>query len=83
MKNIKHTKKQARLKGDWEKTNREYLNTLPNDKFADLVLAKTAEFEEKNFDPELDIFDITDGTRIDFEMWLEEEHKEEPDNEKD
>lgn len=61
-------------------TNREHLNTLPNDKFADLVLAKTAEFEEKNFDPELDIFDITDGTRIDFEMWLEEEHKEETNN---
>lgn len=57
-------------------TNREYLNTLPNDKFADLVLAKTAEFEAKNFDLELDIFDITGGTRIDFEMWLEEEYKE-------
>lgn len=57
-------------------TNREYLNTLPNDKFTDLVLTKTAEFHEKNFDPELDIFDITDGTRIDFEMWLEEEYKE-------
>lgn len=57
-------------------TNREYLNTLPNDKFTDLVLTKTAEFKEKNFDHKLDIFDITDGTRIDFEMWLEEEHKE-------
>lgn len=57
-------------------TNREYLNTLPNDKFTDLVLAKMAEFEEKNFDLELDIFDITDGTRIDFEMWLAEEYKE-------
>lgn len=62
-------------------TNREYLNTLPNDKFTDLVLAKMAEFHEKNFDPELDIFDIADGTRIDFEMWLEEEHKEEINNE--
>lgn len=61
-------------------TNREYLNTLPNDKFTDLILAKTAEFHEKNFDPELDIFDITDGTRIDFEMWLEEEYKEETNN---
>lgn len=57
-------------------TNREYLNSLPNDKFTDLVLAKESEFHEKNFDPELDIFDITDGTRIDFEMWLAEEYKE-------
>lgn len=51
-------------------TNREYLNTLPNDKFTDLVLAKEAEFHEKNFDHELDIFDITDGTRIDFKCGL-------------
>ena len=58
-------------------TNREYLHTLPNDKFVDLILQKTAEFEEKNFDVELDIFDITDGTRIDLEVWLEEEHKTE------
>lgn len=55
-------------------TNREYLNTLPNDKFTDLVLAKASELEEKNFDPELDIFDITDGTKLDFEEWLEQEH---------
>lgn len=55
-------------------TNREYLISLPNDEFADLVLAKVAEFEEKNFDPELDIFDISDGTRIDFEMWLEKKY---------
>ncbi len=53
-------------------TNREYLNNLSNDKFTDLILAKIAEFQEKNFDAELDIFDIVDGTRIDFEMWLEE-----------
>lgn len=57
-------------------TNREYLNSLPNDKFTDLVLAKEAEFHCNNFDPELDIFDITDGTRIDFAMWLAEEYKE-------
>lgn len=57
-------------------TNREYLNTLPNDKFTDLVLAKQAEFHLDNFGPELDIFDITDGTRIDFEMWLEKEYTE-------
>lgn len=55
-------------------TNREYLNTLPNDKFTDLVLAKEAEFHEKNFNPELDIFDITIGTKLDFEEWLEQEY---------
>ena len=54
-------------------TNRDYLEILPNDKFTDLVLAKMAEFQEKNFDPELDIFDITDGTKIDFEIWLEQD----------
>ena len=56
-------------------TNRDYLEILPNDKFTDLVLAKMAEFKEKNFDPELDIFDITDGTKIDFEIWLEQDYK--------
>ena len=56
-------------------TNRDYLEILPNDKFTDLVLAKMAEFQEKNFDPELDIFDITDGTKIDFEIWLEQDYK--------
>lgn len=58
-------------------TNREYLNTLPNDKFADLVLAKTAEFEEKNFDPEADIWEIVNDTQMDFEDWLAEEYKDE------
>lgn len=57
-------------------TNREYLNSLSNEKFAEVILTKEAELHEKNFDPELDIFDITDGTRIDFEMWLKEEYKE-------
>ena len=57
-------------------TNRDYLNTLPNDKFTNLVLAKASELEEKNFDSELDIFDITDGTILDFEQWLGEEHTE-------
>lgn len=57
-------------------TNREYLNTLPNDKFTNLVLAKASELEEKNLDTELDIFDINDSTSIDFENWLSEEYKE-------
>lgn len=58
-------------------TNREYLNSLSNEKFAEVVLAKEAELHENNFDPELDIFDITDGTRFDFEEWLGKEHEEE------
>ncbi len=57
-------------------TNREYLNTLPNDEFTDLVLAKEAEFHCNNFDPDLDIFDITDGTKMDFEHWLKEKHND-------
>lgn len=56
-------------------TNREYLNSLSNEEFTNIVLGKAFEFNYKNFDPALDIFDITDGARIDFEMWLEEEHK--------
>lgn len=69
--------RQDKLPWEIEKmTNREYLNSLPNDKFTDLVLAKEAEFHEKNFNPELDIFDITIGTKLDFEEWLEQEHKE-------
>ena len=56
-------------------TNRDYLEILPNDEFTYLVVAKMAEFQEKNFDPELDIFDITDGTKIDFEIWLEQDYK--------
>lgn len=57
-------------------TNREYLNSLSNEEFTDIVLGKAFEFNCNNFAPELDIFDITDGTRIDFEEWLEQEHKE-------
>lgn len=57
-------------------TNREYLNTLSDEEFANVVLEKASEFEKNNFNPELDIFDITDGTRIDFEEWLSEEHRE-------
>lgn len=55
-------------------TNREYLQTLSNEKFAQLVLAKGSEFHLKNFDPELDIFDITIPTELDFEEWLEAEY---------
>lgn len=55
-------------------TNREYLNTLSDEEFASVVLAKEAELHEKNFDHELDIFDITVGEQLDFEEWLKEEH---------
>ncbi len=55
-------------------TNREYLSTLSNTKFAEVVLAKEAELHEKNFDPELDIFDISLGEKYDFENWLAEEY---------
>lgn len=57
-------------------TNREYLNTLSNEDFAREVLAKEAELHEKNFDPELDIFDITLGEEFDFIEWLDEEREE-------
>lgn len=57
-------------------TNREYLNILSDEEFANVVLEKVSEFEENNFDPGLEIFDITCGARIDFEQWLGEEHRE-------
>ena len=57
-------------------TNREYLNTLSNEEFASVMLAKVSELHEKNFDDELDIFDIAVGEQFDFEQWLKEEHKE-------
>ena len=56
-------------------TNREYLNTLPDDKFTDIVLAKASELQENNFD-DGDIFDMTIGTKLDFEDWLGKEHEE-------
>lgn len=58
-------------------TNRDWLNTLSNEEFTNVVLAKESEFHCNNFDPELDIFDITSGTRIDFQNWLEAEYVEE------
>lgn len=57
-------------------TNREYLNTLSNEYFARVVLAKQSELHMENFDSELDIFDITLGEEFDFIEWLNEEHKE-------
>lgn len=57
-------------------TNREWLNTLSSFVYAREVLSITAYFEEKNFDPRLDIFDINVGTELDFEEWLDAEHGE-------
>lgn len=57
-------------------TNREYLNTLSNEDFARVVLAKQSELHMENFDPELDIFDITLSEEFDFIEWLDEEHEE-------
>ena len=57
-------------------TNREYLNTLSNEDFAREVLAKQSELHMENFDPELDIFDITSGEEFDFIAWLHEEQEE-------
>lgn len=55
-------------------TNRDYLNTLSDEEFASVVLAKVAELHEKNFDDELDIFDIAIDEQLDFEQWLKQEH---------
>lgn len=57
-------------------TNREYLNTLSNEDFADCVLKKQAEFELLNCcEPNCDMLDIVVGTRLDFEAWLIEEYR--------
>lgn len=58
-------------------TNREWLDTLSNEEFTNIILQKVSALERENFDNELDIFDITDGTRFDFEQWLEAEYKNE------
>lgn len=49
-------------------TNRDYLNTLSNDKFTDLIIKKMEDFEYEYFD-NVDI-------KTFFEEWLEQEHKE-------
>lgn len=58
-------------------TNREYLNTLSIEEFTDTILQKVFALEKENFDFELDIFDITDGVRFDFEKWIEAEYQNE------
>lgn len=57
-------------------TNRQWLNTLTDEQFAIQVLSAVSTFHKENFNDELDIFDITIGTQLDFEEWLQAEHKE-------
>lgn len=57
-------------------TNREYLNTLDDMHYAIAVLAKVSEIQEKNFNPDDDIWEIVNDTQMDFENWLAEEYKE-------
>lgn len=57
-------------------TNREHLNTLDDMHYAIAVLAKVSELQEKNFNPEADIWEIVNDTQMDFEDWLAEEYKE-------
>lgn len=59
---------------------REHLATLDDRKYAIAVLAKVSELQEKNFNPELDIWDIVNDTQDDFEDWLDDEWKEEETN---
>lgn len=56
-------------------TNREHLNQLDNMHFAIAVMAKLAEIEQKNFNPEEDIFENVNDNQMDFEDWLAEEYR--------
>lgn len=58
-------------------TNREYLNTLDDMHYAIAVLVKVSELQEKNFNPEDDIWESVNDTQMDFEDWLAEEYKDE------
>ena len=53
-------------------TNRQYLQKLSNDDFAEAVLRKAAELEGKYMNSELDAFDIIDMIEMDFVAWLSE-----------
>lgn len=56
-------------------TNREYLNSLDNEKFAREILAKVSEIECANYNPEFDISSMTTKNQYDFEEWLSKKHK--------
>ena len=57
-------------------TNREYLNTLSNKDFARAIAINIALSQEPNFNEGLKYTEIVNDIQIDFEEWLEEEHKE-------
>lgn len=56
-------------------TNRQHLQKLSNDDFAEAVLRKAAELEGKYMDSELDPFDMKDMIEMDFSAWLSEKYK--------
>lgn len=57
-------------------TNREYLNTLSDSEFTELVLAKAIDLLADNFDEISNPYELTVRMSLDFENWLEEEYKE-------
>ncbi len=57
-------------------TNREYLKTLSNEEFARAIATKVATTQEPNFSEGLKYTEIINDIQIDFEEWLNEEHKE-------
>lgn len=56
-------------------TNRQHLQKLSNDDFAEAVLRKAAEFEGKYMNSELDPFDMMDMIEMDFAVWLSEKYE--------
>lgn len=56
-------------------TNREHLNTLDDMHYAIEVIAKVSELQQKNFNPEDDVWEGVNDTQMDFEDWLAEEYK--------
>lgn len=62
-------------------SNREYLNTLSNEKFAVEIFCKVSEMQMNNIEKNPDLFEIvltemTVDMQLEFEKWLNEEHKE-------
>lgn len=56
-------------------TNREHLKTLDDMHYAIAVIAKVSELQQKNFNPEDDVWEGVNDTQMDFEDWLAEEFK--------
>lgn len=57
-------------------TNREHLNALDDMHYAIAIIAKVSELQQKNNNPEDDIWESVNDTQMDFEDWLAEEYKE-------